>query len=122
MKINNLTGKPDAGIWKDRGTGKSTALALAYIAEAMYRPGKRFIIHDHHNVHLSNQYLGEVVSRLIEKLGLEFIEYRKSDNSICFNLYSESDEYIEVNGQVYKRCHSELGDGNVDEKIDRLHK
>lgn len=103
MKINNLTGKPLTGVYQDRCTGKSTALALKYIADAIENPNKRIVVKDHYGTQEADRYLLRKAQEVVEMLDLKEIKFNTVNNTILFNLYSDVDEYIEVNGQLYKK-------------------
>ena len=103
MKINKLLNKPDAGIYKGRCTGRSTGLALMYISNAIQNPGKDVYIRDHHGTPQADDFLFGTVRDMVSRLGLECMVFSKRSYTIRFDLYEESDEFIEVDGVLYKR-------------------
>lgn len=104
VKINKLTGKPNIGMYENRATGKTTALAFKYISEALANPGKRIKIKDHYPTTQADRHLLSAIRSLIEINGLKHITVRNAECSICFELFEKTnDRYIEVDGEIYKR-------------------
>jgi hypothetical protein len=63
-------------------TGRSTALALGYILEAINNPDKIVYVEDHYNTHEAHRHLLHMIEGMIRKLELSII-IDESDLSIC---------------------------------------
>lgn len=64
---------------QERRTGRSTALALKYIAEAIQNPRKPVQIKDHHDSALAHRRLFQVTREMVKRLDLQnmvFHEFR----------------------------------------------
>ena len=68
---------------QDRRTGRSTALALEYIAAAIRNPHHIILIEDHHPTHLAGVELRHKAQAMVNALGLEHIWF--TDRTICFS-------------------------------------
>lgn len=71
----------------DRRTGKSTALALRYIADAIENPSKPIKIIDHTDIHTANVLLFNNIVTMLNDLNLQYIEFNNKNLTITFNLY-----------------------------------
>ena len=67
-----------------RRTGRSTALALGYILEAINKPDRIVYVKDHHDTCEAHRHLFNMIERMIKKLELSII-IDASDLSICAN-------------------------------------
>lgn len=57
----------------DRCTGRSTSLALGFIAEALRKPGVTVYIKDHHDSSLADRHLTDKVAEYVDRLGLKHL-------------------------------------------------
>lgn len=73
-------------------TGKSTAIALKLIAEALENPGKPIAITEGRGNIPENAPGGfvDVVEKTIEKLGLKFMHINRASKTLVYKLYEES--------------------------------
>jgi len=55
----------------NRQTGRSTALALYYIARAIENPGSEIVVRDHHDSDAAHELLRDRIREIIHKLGLQ---------------------------------------------------
>ena len=62
----------------DRCTGRSTALALEYIARAMRQPRKWHTITDHHPSFFAATCLRNIMQDMVAKLGLKGFVFKDS--------------------------------------------
>lgn len=69
---------------QERRTGRSTALALKYIAEAIENPRQPVQIRDHHDVLRAHRDLFERVREMVRQLGLEHMVFREHGNTVTF--------------------------------------
>lgn len=60
---------------QERCTGRSTALALEYLAKAIRNPGVRFHVRDHHDSTVAHRCLATVVRDFAIMLGLEHMQF-----------------------------------------------
>lgn len=63
----------------DRGTGRTTRQALAYVNLLVNRPGESIFIHDHHGS--SHTTICHMVARLLDVLNIHYTT-EQTDNSI----------------------------------------
>lgn len=61
----------------DRRTGRTTALALQYIAKAIQEPRKWHEPKDHHDSLMMREHLTALCRDMVNKLGLEGFVFRK---------------------------------------------
>jgi hypothetical protein len=80
-----LEGMPEYEANK-RMRGRSTAMALRTISEAMLNPGRAIKIEDHINLHASRERLYEVVKEALENLGLECFVIDHGNMTIKYTL------------------------------------
>lgn len=59
---------------EERRTGKSTALALKYLSEAIQNPGTMVTIKDHLSESLNDKYLGDLIKDISDRLGLQDVQ------------------------------------------------
>jgi hypothetical protein len=72
---------------ENRGSGRSTATALAYISQAMRHPHKPVrLIHDHMDMPVNNKEMCMIVERLIEKLEFKYLVVRRSQNTLTYEI------------------------------------
>lgn len=57
---------------ENRCTGRTTSIALALIVWCIQNPGLERVVTDHHGTRMADQYLAEVIRRIIAKLELKF--------------------------------------------------
>ena len=70
-----------------RFSGRSTALALHAIADAMQNPNKQIPIVDHHPGREANEHLLKTTANVVEKLSLEGFYFNlKPEPTIEFRL------------------------------------
>lgn len=67
---------------QERCTGRSTALALEFVAKAIRNPHEWVVITDHHDSAPSNNLLASTCRDIIAALGLRHFQFRS--NMICF--------------------------------------
>lgn len=79
----------------ERFTGRSTALALRVIAEAIENPGKKVLIRDHVNLHRANNHLRGTVQEFVRKLGLRHFVF--TEDTIKFG-HELADEVAPIRG------------------------
>ena len=77
---------------KDRSTGKSTALALDYIAKAIRNPYTWVAIHDHHKTIIADGLLAQTIKSYIDILRLaKFVRrVHKGEYQIAFGEPNDS--------------------------------
>lgn len=82
---NNLTGVviPDA----QRGTGRTTAIALKLLAAAIENPGRFILVEDHHGTPEANKMLLAKMENMAFDLGLKHLEFNKSSPTVVFKLW-----------------------------------
>lgn len=56
---------------QERGTGRSTAQALGYIAEAVRNPFRKIVVVDHRGTAVANRELLHIIRRMVSSLRLE---------------------------------------------------
>ena len=66
----------------DRYTGRSTAIALRLIAEAIESPRKPIPIRDHYGTSLADRYLRQAMQDMVDKLDLKHMVF--TDTTITF--------------------------------------
>jgi hypothetical protein len=106
LRVNKLMNKPDACHCRGRRTGKSTAIALRILAEAIDNPNKWVPVVDHHDKRSSHMALLDKVQKLSCKLDLKFMIFNRQVCSVMFELYrdfSDSCEFITVNDRIYQK-------------------
>lgn len=87
MKLKNvLSGEI---INTTRCTGKSTALGLRYLSEAISYPGRAIKIIDHADTYVGNICLYNQIQTMVEKLELKGILFDRANLTITFKLYVE---------------------------------
>lgn len=84
-----------------RQTGRSTALALKALGEALQNPGYSIYIKDHHNTQHAHRELLNLCKQMAEKLNLKYIEFNLSNTSITYRPLVLEYQWI------YKLCDSE---------------
>lgn len=67
---------PQAGT--ERGTGRSTALALAYISQAILRPNTWIVVKDHIDTYQTNKNLLLMCKALVTDMYLKFFTFEYS--------------------------------------------
>ena len=72
--------------FKNRMTGKSTALALRVISDAMLSPDSYVKCRDHRGTRYTDILLFDMVHRLLELLRLECFIFNKTSLSIKYSL------------------------------------
>ena len=84
----------------NRRTGRSTALAFDYLAQAYRNPGERIPVLDHLGTRESSRYLWEEMQKMCSRLG--FI--------LAFSRDARSNYYVAFNGMpdtiLCHNCHS----------------
>ncbi len=68
----------------ERGTGRTTALALRIIAQAIEDPHREYPIVDHQDTIIANRSLAERVNAMVSCLGLAHITVKPVACTICF--------------------------------------
>mgnify|MGYP003661104348 CR=1 FL=1 len=68
----------------DRKTGRSTAFAFSLISYAILHPNRPIKIIDHHGTHESNKMLAEMIFRIIEQTGLQYLKINKATLTLKF--------------------------------------
>jgi len=68
----------------DRRTGRSTAYAFKLISEAIFHPGQPIRIIDHYGTHEANKMLAQMIMRIIEQTGLNYLEINKATLTLTF--------------------------------------
>ena len=61
-----------------RLTGRSTAQALGYLSRAIKSPNTRVYIQDHHGTPQADRHLTDMISEMVQKLGLRHMSFGKS--------------------------------------------
>lgn len=67
---------------RERCTGRTTALALKLLAEAISKPHERLIIRDHEPTAVAAKHLRTRMQDIAERLGLEHMQF--TDTSVTF--------------------------------------
>lgn len=62
----------------NRGTGRSTILALQYITMALANPGTEFKIVDHHPTHEAARYLRGTIQAMVGRLGFKHFIFKET--------------------------------------------
>jgi hypothetical protein len=75
-----------------RGTGRTTALALQYIAAAISNPFCSILIRDHHGSTQSDRMLVHVCRQMVHTLGL--YEFHFTEGTICFGERPRAPYYV----------------------------
>ncbi len=84
----DLSGSRDGG----RRTGRSTALALEYISDAIKLPGVNIAVSDHHGTTQADHFLLDMIQDYVDLLGLrQFTYIHGAVPVIRFDLYEEID-------------------------------
>ena len=73
----------------NRMTGRSTALAFRYIAEAIRTPGQPIEIVDHLGTYEANKVLSMTIWGIIEKTGLKHLNLKENKNQKILTLTFE---------------------------------
>ena len=68
----------------DRRTGRSTAYAFRLISDAILHPGQPIRIIDHHCTHESNKMLAQMILRIIEQTGLQYLKINQASCTLTF--------------------------------------
>jgi hypothetical protein len=84
-KISNVLKKYEGQ--KDRGTGRTTALYMQAIAEALANPGKYIVFVDHYPVHCNVSLHASNITSIIEKLGYNISVSINSKKVILCNTF-----------------------------------
>lgn len=74
---------------KERRSGRSTAIALKTIADAIENPGRDIFVTDHLKTRYSKHHLLDTIINIIRQLKLEAFCYSKLDLTIRFCLVDE---------------------------------
>jgi hypothetical protein len=74
---------------KNRRTGRSTAIGLSRIADAIENPGKDILIRDHLGTPQADKYLMRMILDMISKLDLRGFHYKKAENMLSFQLHEK---------------------------------
>lgn len=103
MKFNKLGGYGVVG--PDRCCGKSLAIALGCISDALGNPGLEVPIVDHHPTRAADMHLFHTVVSLIDQINLKHITMNRARMTIQFNLYEDREcpETILQHGRFWKR-------------------
>ena len=77
-----------------RALGQSTALAFKYIAEAMQNPQREVKVRDHVQppIHAADRYLLEKIMRIADTLGLDWLRFDRTYNTISYHPTVELEE------------------------------
>lgn len=70
-----------------RSSGRSTAMALRYISEALLSPNTPIRVRDHHDNLHADKYLLVRCQDIVEKMGLQFFAFSKEHRTIQCNLF-----------------------------------
>jgi hypothetical protein len=70
----------------DRRTGRSTAQAFRIISDAIFHIGMPIRIIDHHGTHEANKMLAQMIMRIIEQTGLNYLEINKATLTLTFGI------------------------------------
>lgn len=77
-----------------RGSGRSTALALRYISDAIEHPRTPIKIKDHHDSIEADRHLAELVKKMVFKLELKhmyvWVQLREGDRVKFYVSFGES--------------------------------
>jgi hypothetical protein len=119
MRYNRLIGLKqeleflESGIdSQGRMQGKTTALCLKYLSEAISNPGFPVKIEDHRaDLIGANRSILRRIKEIIKALDLKFIEINPRNNTIVFNLWAEDEITRPVQG-VCPRCGGTIGGDN----------
>lgn len=71
----NLLALRYIGIEGGRCTGRSTVLALKYIAKCIKHPGKWYVVEDHHPSRVARCLLRSIMQGMVASLELEHFEF-----------------------------------------------
>lgn len=94
-----------------RMQGKTTALCLKYLSEAISNPGVSVKVQDHHKGRGARYFILQHMEKIIKALDLKFIEIHRRDSTIVFNLWAEDETTRPVQG-VCPRCGGTIGGDN----------
>jgi hypothetical protein len=82
-RINLLTNERYRGCPVDRCTGRSTGMALRYVAQAMETPGVWITCADHHDNKWTRREIVRVCRKVVESLDLKFFEFLPESIRCC---------------------------------------
>lgn len=71
----------------DRCTGRTTALALGYLATALGNHGMWVTVRDHHDHHGSHRGAYRIAHDVAQNLGLRFMEWRPQSLEFRSNIF-----------------------------------
>lgn len=74
---------------ENRCSGRSTALALDYIAMALQNSGTWYKVEDHHGTTLANDHLFALVRATVHKLDLKHFEF-KAGGTFRVNMFTSN--------------------------------
>lgn len=69
---------------QERRTGRTTVLALQYIAQAMQQPHEPVYVKDHYVSENANRCLIHTMQDMVDKLGLDFFVFSGARNTVTF--------------------------------------
>lgn len=75
-----------------RRTGRTTAMALAILSQAIVRPGQKIYVNDHHGTHRAALHLMNMTKDFAEKLGLQFMNFRPHGHPYPYVVFGKDPE------------------------------
>lgn len=63
---------------EERGSGRSTTIALIALVEAMKNPGVPVPLKDHHDSRAADEFLARGLRTMIDQLGLRLVQVQRS--------------------------------------------
>ena len=91
---NRIFTEEEVKMWEGRVLGQTTALAFKYIAEAMQNPQREVKVRDHVQppIHAADRYLLEKIMRIADTLGLDWLRFDRTYNTISYHPTVELEE------------------------------
>lgn len=77
---------------KHRRTGISTRFALQTLVDALTTPGKPIKVRDHYGTKEANRLLMQTVADMAKRLGLEHLEFNRTELTVTFTWVNPYDE------------------------------